>query len=56
MDAQPDVAIYQRVRKLQHKAWKAERGQRYKLYASIAVTAFAAGVSVGWVLPLLTAG
>ena len=56
MDAEPDVAIYQRVRRLQNKAWKADRGQRYKLYASIAVTAFTAGVLVGWGLLLLTAG
>ena len=55
MDTHPDVAIYQRVRKLQHKAWVADRGSRYRLYACIAAGAFVAGFAVGWVAALLIA-
>jgi len=56
MDLQPDLAIYERVRKLQDKAWRADRRRRYALYASIAGAGLSVGGLIGFAVALLSTG
>ena len=56
MDTQPDVAIYQRIRSLQARAWRADRGQRVRIYGAIAASTFAAGGIAGYLAALFMVG